>query len=129
MPEEITYYSDDRVQVTSVTAVFGDKTYAMANITSVSTTRKAANRTLGMVIMVVGFVITAMGLTGDISIPGTILGLLVLASGFLAIRVPKDNYRVTFRSASGETVALVSPNREYVEGIVAAVTEAIIQRG
>jgi len=44
MPDETTYYADKRVRVTNARAILDNKTYAMANITSVSLTSEEPNR-------------------------------------------------------------------------------------
>ena len=127
MTEE-TYYSRDDIHITNARAVLGGKTYAMANITSVSMAKKPANRTLGIVIALIGVIIAACGGIGDTSI-WIILGVLGLVVGIVIAALIKPSYIVRLGSASGESDALASHDQQYIREIVVAVNEAIISRG
>jgi len=119
---EASYYQDGTVSITNARAVLGGKTYAMANITSVSMATIPANRKPGIVIAIIGLLIA--GVTN-----GGIIGLLILAAGIVLAVIVKPSYVVRIGSASGEADGLVSPNIEYIQKIVNAVNEAIIKRG
>ena len=128
---ETTYYQDGSIMVTNARAVLGSKTYAMANITSVSMGEIPANRTAGIVIVVIGLAILACSASaGSNSSAGGIIGGLVVAGfgAFLAYAA-KTQYIVKVGSASGESNALTSNNREYIQKIVNSINEAIIKRG
>lgn len=127
---ETTYYQDGNITVTNARAVLGSKTYAMANITSVSMGEIPANRTPGIVIALIGLAILACSASGGSDgIAGIIGGLVVAGFGaFLAYAV-KTQYVVKIGSASGESNALTSNDREYIQKIVNAINEAIIKRG
>ncbi len=133
---EVTYYSDGTIQVTNTRAMLGGKTYAMANITSVMMGEKPANRTPGAVIAIVGFLVTACGVIGTSDsggsggwVVGLLFGLLVLGAGIAIAANAKARYVVRVGSASGESDALVSEDKEYIQKIVNAMNEAIIKRG
>lgn len=129
MSEETVYYSDSAIQVTNARAVLGGKTYAMANITSVTMGEKPVNRTPGIVIAIVGLSIAACTSTASNSAGGVIFGILVLAAGIAIAAIAKPSYIVRLGSASGESDALISKDREYIQKIVNAINEAIIKRG
>ena len=128
---EVNYYQDGAVTVTNARAVLGGKTYAMANVTSVSMAEKPANRTTGIVIALVGLALAAcLGTVGgDASAVGIIFGLLVLGAGIAMAVTAKGSYIVRIGSASGEADGLVSNDRDHIQKIVSAMNEAIINRG
>ncbi len=128
---EVSYYQDDAVSVTNARAVLGGKTYAMANITSVSMAEKPANRTPGIIIAVIGLVIAAcLGLVGGNSnATGLLVGIAIIGAGVAIAVSAKPSYIIKIGSASGEGDGLVSEDREQIQKIVSAMNEAIIKRG
>jgi hypothetical protein len=152
LPQETIFYQDGSVLITNARAVLGARTYAMSNITSVTPAVIPADRTFGIIIAILGFLLTGCcglvslgGLTllfGDSSgntstaIGGNIfiglfvlLGLAILGLGiFFAIR-EKPTYFVRIGSASGESDALASKNYPYISKIVSSMNEAIVHRG
>ena len=127
MSEE-TFYSRGNIHITNARAVLGGKTYAMANITSVAMAKRPANRTLGIVVALVGIILAACGGIGDTSL-WIILGVLALLTGIVMAVITKPSYIVRLGSASGESDALSSKDQEYIREIVGAVNEAIVRRG
>lgn len=151
--QETVFYQDEGILITNTRAVFGAKTYSMANITSVSTHFVPANRMPGIIAAIVGGLLTACcGLlaisplltlgssdySGDTSgifrsvavlVIGAVIGLLILAGGVALAIMSKPTYVVRIGSTSGEADALASKNKEYIERIVVAMNEAIIKRG
>lgn len=130
MAEELSVYRDPNIQITNLRAILQDKTYAMANVTSVSMFTQVANKTPGIVLIILGGLITASGL-GDDSARGCAFtfGLPLLIAGILMTIAAKDVYWVRIGSASGETNALHSRNRDYILNIVSAMNDAIVRRG
>jgi hypothetical protein len=128
---EVSYYQDGAVSVTNARAVLGGKTYAMANITSVSMAEKPANRTPGIIIAVVGLVMAAcLGAAGgDSNATGLLFGVVIIGVGVAIAVLAKPSYIVKIGSASGEGDGLVSEDREQIQKIVSAMNEAIIKRG
>jgi hypothetical protein len=150
--QEIIFYQDKIVLITNTRAVLGSRTYAMSNVTSVTPGVIPADRTLGIVVAVIGALVT--GFCGLISLFGlmwlfggssnstssairgnlfiglfVVLGLLILGLGiFLAIR-KKDTYAIRIGSASGESDALASKDYQYIYEVVKAMNQAIIYRG
>jgi len=126
--DERTYYRDSNVTVTSTRAIFGTKTYAMANVTSVTLREDNPNKGVGCVLLVIGGVIslaTLLFYPTTAAIIACVTVVLAIAAG----TSQKRTYWVRVDSASAESDALSSPNREYVEKIVKAVNQAIIDRG
>ena len=134
MTEETTYYSDGKVHISNARAVIGGKTYAMANITSVSASTKTPNRLwplffggVGALFVLVGIVLL---ITRD-SMGGSTLGCgaVGLVIGVLMWVSTKTQYLVVIGSASGEVQALRSQDEKYVRKVVAALNKAIVERG
>ncbi len=124
-----TYYSDEKgVRITATRLIIESKTYAMANITSINTKRVPANRTLGIIIASIGFVILAIG-AGFSSQTGTLVGVLVLIIGLIAVFTAKPTYHLKITSASGEETPLTSKDENYINQVAVAVNEALIKRG
>lgn len=116
------------VKITSTRAILGGKTYAMSNISSVSIGMIPANRGKGYLALLIGAFVLLAGIA-DASAGGVVAGLLFLAVGYVLGILPKDTYLVKLGSASGEMDALSSTDRDFIDGIVNAMNEAIIQRG
>lgn len=130
MAEEVSVYRDGNIQITNVRAILHDKTYAMANVTSVSTFRQAANKAPGILLILVGSFLLLSGLTADsMEGCGFGLGLPLLVVGIVITVAAKDVYWVRIGSASGETNALHSRDHAYIQRIVDAMNEAIVRRG
>jgi hypothetical protein len=150
--QEKVFFQDKIVLVTNSRAVLGSRTFAMSNITSVTPGVIPADRTFGIVIAIIGVLVT--GFCGFISLFGLVwlfgassknmssalggnifiglfvlLGVLILGLGiFLAMR-EKPTYVVRIGSASGESNALASKDYQYIYKVVNAMNQAIIHRG
>lgn len=125
--EEI-YFQDDIVTITRARAILGAKTFAMANITSVTMGKIEASITPVLILILIGIVVGICVATQN-TIVGAVLGALFVAAGIAVAVTSKASYVVKLGSSSGEQDALVSPQREYIEKIVAALNQAIIGRG
>jgi fucose permease len=130
MGEEIAVYQDENIHVTNLRAMLQGKTYAMANVTSVSMFRQAGNTAPGVVAAVIGGFML-LGAAADSELRGCFLvfGLIILVIGIAILASTKDTYWVRIGSASGETNALSSTNRDYIQRVVNAMNEAIVRRG
>lgn len=123
--QEKVYYSDGAITVTSTRAVLGTKTYAMANITSVSLGENQQAVGCGCALVLVGLLFALALFSADTIIVG-LIGLAILALGALLMK--QKSYVVRIGSASGEANALENKKREYIQQIVDAVNQAIIER-
>ena len=138
MSTEQTFYSDERgVRITATRVIFDSATesttYSMANITSVTTVKEPAKRTLGILVAIIGIVL----LLGGLGIDGTeltIVGAITGALGLLFAYFAKGVYKLKITSASGEFFPISSEkdkniDEEYIEKIAVAINEAMISRG
>jgi len=129
MAEEVSIYQDANIHVTNLRAMLQGKTYAMANVTSVSTFTQVGNRTPGVILAILGGLLVLMGIpTGELRGCGLSLGIPMLAIGILMASAAKNVYWVRIGSASGETNALSSSDYDYIVRVVNAMNEAIVRR-
>ncbi|MGK5078876.1 DUF6232 family protein [Janthinobacterium sp. HLX7-2] len=119
--EERTFFEQGNVKVTNARFVSDGQTYAMSNVTSVKPFEKKPPRALGIILVLVGL--------GVMVGANTLLGLLVLGVGLAILFVIKPVYHVLLATSAGETRALMTKDREYLNQVVHAVNEAMIHRG
>ncbi|MXV14317.1 DUF6232 family protein [Hufsiella ginkgonis] len=119
---ETTFYQDTTVVVTQSRFKTGSKTYAMRNISSVHVFEIKKSRTAPVLLVVAGLL---MLLSED----ARGLGAVLLVAGIILLLVIKNEFAVRISTNSGEANSIVSKNREYVQGIVDALSDAIIHRG
>ncbi len=138
---EVTFYSDERGnRITKTRAIFGARTYAMVNISSVTTGTLAPDRSAARTTIGFGAILSLLGVIGTIGIFGIYLGtgmgctiltigLIILVLGISAYRGQRFRYTLRIASASGESNALVSHDSKYIHNVAQALNEAIITRG
>lgn len=126
VPETI-YFQDGNVVITSTRAWVQGKTFAMANITSVSLYEQSPNQLPWAIAAMFGVAVVACGFDG-INIR-TVLGILIFLAAIGMSFTVKPQYIVKIGSASGEANGISSPDRGYIQKIVNAMNEAIVKRG
>jgi hypothetical protein len=132
--QETVFYQDERVTVTQERVIIDDKTFPMANITSVSWSTESPKRLWPIVMLGLGGLVASVGLVvwilGDASTSWcTGLSTVIAVLGGLLFLSSEAKYIVTIGSASGETRALTTLDKEYAQRVAEAINEAIIQRG
>jgi hypothetical protein len=126
-PLEKVYYSDGEITVTNTRAIMGGKTYAMANVTSVSLGQTQQESSCGYALLFLGILLAFGLLRSDTSFVG-LIGILVVICGLFMLIQKSSEYVVRIGSASGETDALKNKDPQYIQKIVDAVNQAIIER-
>ena len=126
---ETKYLEDGNVIVTNARAVLKGKTFAMVNITSVSMGEVPPNRMIWIILALVGVAIAGCSLSSGKVNLGGVLGILLCIFGLVIAAGLKKQYAVRIGSAGGETVGLSSFDREYIQKIVNAINQAIVNRG
>jgi hypothetical protein len=121
---EKVYYSDGAITVTSTRAILEGKTYAMANVTSVSLAETREWAGCGGLLLLLG-ILPALFLFGGSELIG-LIGLAMLIGGIAAMNA--KSYVVRIGSASGEANVLQNKDRQHIQKIVDAVNRAIIER-
>jgi hypothetical protein len=128
---EKAYYRSGEVLITNTRAEIAGRTFAMANITAVSLV--TINPSLGgpIALLVIGGCFALLGIPTLAGIGGVflVMGIAAIVAGCAWWSTLKRSYAVNLSSASGESRAMQSQNREEIEPIMAAITQAIIARG
>jgi hypothetical protein len=130
MPEEIVIYEKDSIKITNQRAIFGEKTYAVSNITSVSKSKDSLYGEGGLIVMVIGIFVTLAGFLGtNANIGAALLGLLLAGGGLYAMAFMKPVHVLVISSSSGEVKAYLSSDEVLIQHLVEAVNKAIVQKG
>ena len=129
MAEETVYHQDQNVTITNARVVIGAKTYAMANITSVSMSMRPAQTGCATWTLVGG--LAAALFFGWVShwLTGVVIAVVTIAAAFYLAKQAKPSYLIRPGSASGETDVFASYSREYIQTLVDRINQAIIVRG
>lgn len=120
MADEKIYFEYEDVKVTNARFVSGSQTFAMSNVTSVKAFEKPPSRTGGVIVLLIGLLIA-------MNVPAVGLPIAAVAAYYLYQQ--KTVFHVMLATASGESSALVTYQRDYLNKVVAALNEAIVQRG
>jgi hypothetical protein len=132
MAEE-SIYSDDTVSITTARVMISGTTYALRNITSVSMTYTPAKRAPGIALLIFGVLVLLLARMyfHDQAVHAGLVALLVavvmMSGGIFLICVAKPNFHVSLSSSSGESDALTSKDRRYIEKVVAGINDAIVR--
>lgn len=118
--EEKTFFEYEGVKVTSARFVVDGQTFAMSNVTSVNPLAEPPKRIWLVILLIVG--LAALTANPFFGVP------IVLISGYLLYK-QKTIYHVMLKTAGGETKALTTHQREYLDKVVASLNDAIVHRG
>jgi len=134
LSQEHIYFQDEHAVITNARAIIHGKTFSMVNVTSVAQSTEAPQTTIPMLLILGGILIILVAifvvLAGDGSSAwcGSV-GFIMLVVGWLLKRSAKAKHWMVIGSASGETRALWAYDPAYIAQIVAAVNQAIVERG
>ena len=123
--EEVEFFNDGKVSVTSARFRVGASTYAMQGVTSVKRGQKDANKFPAILMALIGIF---MIFSAD-QISMKIVGIILIALGVLLFKKLKPEYSVYLNSSSGESQALQSKDRSYIDKVIDALNESIVHRG
>jgi hypothetical protein len=120
MVEEKTFFEYEDVKVTNARFDSGSQTYAMSNVTSVKAFEQRPKRLGGIFVLVVGLLV---------AINAPIAETVIALAAAIYLYLQKTVFHVMLATSGGETSALKTYQREYLEKVVGALNEAIIHRG
>lgn len=129
---ETTLYNHAEVQITSLRAVFGAKTYAISNITSVEGQKIEPSGCFPISLAILGGALTLFGALAAFADGGfgmLMFGLLLLIPGVAIYRSAKPSFAVNITTSAGEVKAYTSNDWETIRQIVEALNNAIVQKG
>lgn len=118
--DEKTYFEYEDVKVTNARFITGGQTFAMSNVTSVKASEQKPKRLGGILILLVGLGIVNQSL---------VVGIAIVAAAAFYLYKQKTMYHVMLSTSSGETSALKTHQREYLDKVVGALNQAIVYRG
>ena len=118
--DEKTFFEYEGVKVTNARFVVDSQTFAMSNITSVSTARDDPSRIGPFLVILIGLGICASNV---------VAGVIVAAIGALWWWKQKSTFHVMLKTSGGEAKALTSHQKDYIGKVVAALNDAIVHRG
>lgn len=123
--EETEFYKNGNVSITNARFIVGSTTYAMNGVTSVKRGQTDPSK-VGPVIMAIIGVISVFAATGLMSKAIGVVVVLLAIAWFKAI---KPEYIVSLNSSSGESQALSSKDKQYIDDVINSLNNAIIHRG
>jgi hypothetical protein len=119
--QEKIYYESGVVKVTNSRFIVASQTYAMSGITSV----KFFTETPSKVGAVIAFLIAIVALFNQANIWVIAIPLVI----GIGLWLRKATHHVILSTASGETKALESQNKEFIASVIQGLNDAIIARG
>ena len=122
--EERTFFERGNVKVSNARFIVGNQTYAMSGVTSVKSHVTPPSRMGGIVGLVLGLLVL-FGAEGG----GKLIGLAIAAAAAYYLYQQKTEHAVVLSSSSGEAQALSGTDADYINGVIAALNEALIHRG
>lgn len=127
-PPAVVFFQSAGVSITLTHAALGGRTYAMANVSSVSMARVPPDRSAAYALAVLGVIL--LGVAAFLpSAPAALAGAALLAlTGVVAAR-QKAQYLVRIGTDSAKLNVLCSRDSAYVRKIVDAISQAITMRG
>lgn len=128
MAEELSFYSDQKgIRVTDKRVIIQNKTYVLANISSVATAVEKPELIWPILAIIIGIGLFIAGIGGKspgASVFGAIIGVL----GYFWYRGCKAVWHLRISSTSGESTPLKSINEQWIKDICGAINEAIVHR-
>ena len=118
--DETTFFEYEGVRVTNTRFIVEGQTFAMNNITSVKPLEQKPNRLLPGLLIAIGVLPALNGAYG---------GLVLSAIGIAWWAMQKTVYHIMLHTAGGETSALKTFQKEYLQKVVTALNNAIVHRG
>jgi len=118
--EERTFFEQGDVKVTNARFISNGQTYAMRNVTSVKPFEQKPPRAMGVIIALIGLGVMASG--------NFMFGVMALAAGLAVLFLIKPIYHVLLATSSGETRALKTKDRAYVNQVIQAINDAMVHR-
>ena len=130
MSEETTIYESEGIKVTNLRAVFAEKTYSVANITSVETKEIAPSGCLPIGLVIFGIFSIIGGISSFQDNWAWLIWGAIAIGLFVAVnKNSRSSWAVNLTTASGEVKAYTSQDQETIKKIVDALNDAIVKKG
>lgn len=145
MSNEKVLFQDKQIKITNTRAIFGNRSFVMGHIASVSIGKLPKNKTLPVIFWSVAVILLGFsclivplgfmellgfveGLGNKVLFWGIVMGfiaILFIGIGIVIVKSTRPTYAVRVGSSSGEADVLVSKDIEYLDNVVEAINEAI----
>ena len=128
MSAEKTYFTDNTISVTSTRIIATGTTYPLSGITAVSWQKHViGGKVMGWFMMILSFIIGLPSLLGGVYLMALIcLGIFVW--GLMKVRKP-NYYSIVVSTAGQQGEIFANTSHDYIQQIVEAINQAIIERG
>ena len=118
--DEKLFFEYEDVKVTNTRFIVEGQTFAMNNITSVKAVEKKPSRIGPLIFILVGITMAFQAVA---------LGVIFALPGVIWWFFQKTTFHIMLHTSGGETSALKTYQREYVDKVVSALNSAIVHRG
>ena len=122
--EETIFFSQSGISVSNARFMVHGHTYAMNGVTSVRQAVNNPSRFGPVVSACIGLLFLLAGSATSLTV-----GTLLVAGAVFWWTQQKPDWIVVLSSASGETRALTSKNKAFIDGVIDALNQSIIHRG
>ncbi|HAH9728812.1 TPA: QacE [Escherichia coli] len=119
------FYRNGNVIISDSRFIVGTTTYAMSGVTSVKRGERKPSRIAPVIFTLVGLIVLFSGT--EWTHKG--IGIFIILAGIAWFRSIKTEYLVFLNSSSGESQALSSTDKNYIDQVILHLNEAIIYRG
>lgn len=119
------FYRSGNVSISNSRFIVGTTTYAMNGVTSVKRGQNEPSKVAPVVAGLVGVIMVFAAST--LLFKG--IGVLIVLACIAWFKTLKTEYLVFLNSSSGESQALASTDKEYIDHVIHNLNEAIIYRG
>jgi hypothetical protein len=130
-PKEETIYSDNAVTVTGRRIIIWGTTYALRNVTSVSTISTPPRMVKPILLLIVGvciLLLTFIPLNDSKAPVGVyIIAGAMIVGAILWMVTAKTHFHIGLSTASGELHVLTSKDKAYVQRVAQNINEAIVR--
>ncbi len=123
--EETEFYSNGHVSITNSRFIVGSTTYAMNGVTSVKRGHTNPSKVGPVILTIIGLIMVFAAAT----LMFKAIGVVLIIAAIAWFRSIKPEYMVFLNSASGESQALSSKDKSYIDDVIKSLNNAIIHRG
>lgn len=123
--EEKEFYRNGNVSITNARFLVGSTTYAMNGVTSVKRGQTDPSKMGPIIMAIIGVIMVFVAA----SILAKLFGVAIAVIAVVWFRAIKPDYMVYLNSASGESQALASKDKHYIDDVINSLNNAIVHRG
>ncbi|ELT0934753.1 DUF6232 family protein [Enterobacter roggenkampii] len=123
--EETEFYRNGNVSITNARFIVGSTTYAMNGVTSVKRGQTDPSKVGPIILVLIGIAMVFIAA----SLLTKAIGVVIVVVAIAWFKAIKPDYIVYLNSSSGESQALTSQDKQYIDDVINSLNNAIIHRG